>query len=1132
MDLRNKIANILENSVIVLWFFVAGVGIGIIGYTSNISILLSPPHYIFLIVCFIFIIISIIIPEKEVLPKLTFKRLFLVFASFSFGVFWYLKDMKVYPSTHLLTKENGKYKFIDTDFSQTSVIYGTIVTDPDIREDATNIVIKPDRIIPSPKKGYTIEIDTSTARVIVENEFVVKVTDGDTFVTKSGNKVRLMAVNAPEIGQEKADEATEFLRSKILNKHVTLIIQEDYMFDIYDRVLAVVFVNNENVNKLLLESGLGQYYDDPNIKIIKKLRCYQGEEVKIENGSGLIRAKVLPTIGEYYLQMSYGDYVKIVSPLLLPKKATNPAGFDYRKYLNARGIYAVTKTIRDSSEIQYIGMGKVNFIVKLAFILRKKILTTIRKTVPYPQSAFLGGVTLGYRGGVPQKIREQFQATGVAHVLALSGLHTGFIAALLLMICRIFKIKSFLRFILVSIALTIFVIMTGASPATTRSALMFCTGLFMYDVLKLSLVKSSRMTIIIAACVILLLNPSLLPDASFVLSFMAVWSLIYVSPVVEKILIYTNSKLIHQFITFPLFSVVTGMTLLSLFGGILQEVSLVRKLFPFLVWFPSLDVLFPKWFNIPTSRWLYKGEFFLLSLVFYFCGVIAHYLYSLSGKLLVKDMRSNPTLRTLIQFVCAQVAIQLGMMWPLSSVYFYRFPISGFYANFLAIPLIGWIVQLGWIAGIIDLVFTLFSSLFGFKIINDIGVNIALIINAFNNQLCQMFLGMAKTWGNFVPYPYVEMFSSKSLLIWYLILGIIIWFDKIKEMFIKYRLKVVVTSVIIFFSLIYYFLLPEIKKTYSVRLIFFDVGFGNAVLITTPTKNVLIDTGPPGPPGWSPAESAISPTLTYYKIKKFDSVVITSLKPQCIGGLPYLLSHFRTEKLYLPHTYKDCTSFTYYDFLEKFNLWYYMSNPYLYEVTGLYNENYKLSRFLKNYRGDVKIVSSNEELILEEIVSGKPLRVTIINPGGVNNTMDEPGNNSFAVRITFGQITILIPSQVGFELQEKFVMDMSDKLTADILLVPQNGFSKSVNKNFLYKVSPKIAICQYGWTNQRIGYFFSSYVTETANIYEELGIKFLRTDYVGAVVVELNGEEFKYTTGISKEEYETRLATEQENVAM
>ena len=1119
---REKIVKLLNKLVVICWFFVLGIGIGIIGYSNNTTnVFFDNYKFVFLIASIFFIILSLIVPKIEFLPNFSFKNLFILFSSLFFGTFWYLKSLQITSPTHLLAQENGRYKFIDTDISQTTIIYGTIISDPDVREDATNIIIKPHIIIPSPDK-YTISLDTSNTKVIIEKEFVVRVIDGDTFETKNGQKVRLLAVNAPEIGQPKADEATEFLKQKVLNKEVELIVQEDYIFDIYDRVLAVVKVGDEIVNKELLEKGLAEFYDDPNVKIVKKQKY--GDKIELKGDTGLIRAKVLPTIGDYYLNISYGDYVKIVSPLLLPKKATNPAGFDYRKYLNARGIYAVTKTLRNPEDIEYQGVGKVNPVIKFAFWLRKKILLTIRKTVPYPQSAFLAGVTIGTRGGVPQKIKQQFQATGVAHVLALSGLHTSFIAALMLIVCNIFRIKSYLRFILTSIGLTIFVIMTGASPATIRAATMFIIGLFLYDVLKLSLSNSARYTLAFTAVGILLFNPKLLPDASFVLSFMAVWSLIYVGPIINDFLLNSNSKVIHQFITFPLFTVICGMTLISFFGGIIQEVSLAKKFFPFLTSVPPLETLFPKWFNVPTSRWLYKGEFFLLSVALWLCGVIVHYLYSLSGKMLVKDMRREPLYRNLIQFVSAQVAIQIGMMWPLSSLYFYRFPISGFYANFLAIPLIGWIVQLSWLAGVVDLIFSFFGYLTNINLFFDIGTNIALVINAFNNQLCQMFLGMAKTWGNFVPYPYVEMFSGKSLILWYGILGLIIFRDKIKTIFVKAKTQAIVILLIILVLVISYFVYPYIKKQKEVKVIFLDVGFGNAVLIMTPNKTVLIDTGSPGPSGWSSAESQISPTLTFYKIKKLDAVILTSLKPQCIGGVEYILKHFKTKKVYLPQNFKDCSNYTLYDFLDNMNLWYYKSNPYQYEITGLYIESYKISKFLSSYKGEIKIVSS-EEVVFEEQVSNENVKLEILQPQRISNTYNEIENNSLIVRLVVGKHKILIPTQAGVELQNVLLSKYNDELKSDVMLVPGNGHIRYFNKDFVNCVSPKIAVCSYGWTNQRIGYFPSSFVSETQKMYEDMNIKFLRTDHFGAVSFVFVKDKYYYTTGIDEKEYKLRLAS-------
>jgi len=64
-----------------------------------------------------------------------------------------------------------------------------------------------------------------------------------------------------------------------------------------------------------------------------------------------------------------------------------------------------------------------------------------------------------------------------------------------LIVCNIFRTKSYLRFILTSIGLKIIVIMTGASHATIRAATIFIIGLFLYDILKLPLSNNARYTL-------------------------------------------------------------------------------------------------------------------------------------------------------------------------------------------------------------------------------------------------------------------------------------------------------------------------------------------------------------------------------------------------------------------------------------------------------------------------------------------------------------------------------------------------------------------------------------------------------------------------------------------------------------
>lgn len=85
---------------------------------------------------------------------------------------------------------------------------------------------------------------------------VIAVPDGDSLQLADGRRVRLLGIDAPEIGRCLADQAKEKLRSLVFGKHVRL---KDTLTDDYGRVLAIVIVGiNTLVNREMLASGLAR----------------------------------------------------------------------------------------------------------------------------------------------------------------------------------------------------------------------------------------------------------------------------------------------------------------------------------------------------------------------------------------------------------------------------------------------------------------------------------------------------------------------------------------------------------------------------------------------------------------------------------------------------------------------------------------------------------------------------------------------------------------------------------------------------------------------------------------------------------------------------------------------------------
>lgn len=89
----------------------------------------------------------------------------------------------------------------------------------------------------------------------VEGEYAI---DGDTFITSKNERIRILGIDAPEIGRPFADEAKKFLDENIEDKSLQLKIMSTTPLDVYGRTLAVVKNYKGNVAILLLSAGLAR----------------------------------------------------------------------------------------------------------------------------------------------------------------------------------------------------------------------------------------------------------------------------------------------------------------------------------------------------------------------------------------------------------------------------------------------------------------------------------------------------------------------------------------------------------------------------------------------------------------------------------------------------------------------------------------------------------------------------------------------------------------------------------------------------------------------------------------------------------------------------------------------------------
>ena len=113
---------------------------------------------------------------------------------------------------------------------------------------------------------------------------ISKVIDGDTIELETGERVRLLGINAPEMGQPYHEEATNTLKELIENK--TVILESDVEDkDRYGRFLRYIFLNNKNINVEMVEGGyVNVYVIPPNTKYENELRKAENEAKTANRG--------------------------------------------------------------------------------------------------------------------------------------------------------------------------------------------------------------------------------------------------------------------------------------------------------------------------------------------------------------------------------------------------------------------------------------------------------------------------------------------------------------------------------------------------------------------------------------------------------------------------------------------------------------------------------------------------------------------------------------------------------------------------------------------------------------------------------------------------------------------------------
>jgi competence protein ComEC len=242
-----------------------------------------------------------------------------------------------------------------------------------------------------------------------------------------------------------------------------------------------------------------------------------GAEMQAAHGIVLVNSA-----GPSELELGYGERVRFWCTVQAPDAARNPGGFDYRAWLDRKGIHRVVEIERHDSLERLGGGGSP--IWRFVYAARRRLERALNYgRMSGEDRAFLKAVLLGKREGVSDEIEDALIATNTMHILAISGLHVAIIAIALRRGFRLCFLPPWAASALTLVVLALYAAMTGGRGPVVRSALMMAAFLVAPLVRREA---DSLNSLAFAAAVILFVRPLELFSAGFQLSFMTVAAIV------------------------------------------------------------------------------------------------------------------------------------------------------------------------------------------------------------------------------------------------------------------------------------------------------------------------------------------------------------------------------------------------------------------------------------------------------------------------------------------------------------------------------------------------------------------------------------------------------------------------------
>jgi len=224
-----------------------------------------------------------------------------------------------------------------------------------------------------------------------------------------------------------------------------------------------------------------------------------------------------------------GSHLAVDGLLYHNKAPFNPNQFDYSGYLENQQIYAQIYTLWPKLKI----ITTENTIWSKFSNFRTKIIDNLKKSnFNETELAVMIALLLGQQQDIDPETLQEYQLAGAVHILSVSGLHVGFIMLFINFLLKPIPNTSrntYIKLLIIVVALWSYGILAGLAPSVVRSVTMFS-----FVAVGQHLRRSVNVyhSLLVSVLLILLWKPSFLFDVGFQLSYLALFFILWLQPLI------------------------------------------------------------------------------------------------------------------------------------------------------------------------------------------------------------------------------------------------------------------------------------------------------------------------------------------------------------------------------------------------------------------------------------------------------------------------------------------------------------------------------------------------------------------------------------------------------------------------